>query len=162
MSSLLASLVPHTPVWLVVPMHLLIKLLCHLSLTHHSTPGQECIGLHHMTTSHQMISGLQGLKPLRTPSSSLFDDCWQRGRRTGLKPQDSFWRSKEQKRLSRVSLVSVRLVIFSLPICLFHVGQTGLYNRSDQSNVWSVIQNFGLCLLLWTWGKHCNVCYWMF
>jgi hypothetical protein len=68
-------LVPHTPIWLVVPMHLFIILLCRLSLTHHSTSGQERIGLHHMTTSHPMISGIQGLNPLWTPSSSLFDNC---------------------------------------------------------------------------------------
>jgi hypothetical protein len=75
MSSLLGFLVPHTPIWLVVPMHLFIILLCCLSLTHHSTSGQERIGLHHMTTSHPMISGIQGLNPLWTPSSSLFDNC---------------------------------------------------------------------------------------
>jgi hypothetical protein len=90
MSSLLGFLVPHTPIWLVVPMHLFIILLCRLSLTHHSTSGQERIRLHHMTTSHPMISGIQGLNPLWTPSFSLFDNCWQRGRRIGLKPQDSF------------------------------------------------------------------------
>jgi hypothetical protein len=75
MSSLLASLVPLTSVWLVIPIHLFIILLCHLSLTHHSTPGQERIGLHHMTTFLPMINRRQSLKLLRTPSSYLFYDC---------------------------------------------------------------------------------------
>jgi hypothetical protein len=62
------------PIWLVVIMHLFIILLCHLYLTHHSTPGQEHIGLHHMTTSRLMINRRQDLKLLWTQSSSLFDD----------------------------------------------------------------------------------------
>jgi hypothetical protein len=68
-------LVIQTPVWLVVPMHLFIILLCHISLTHHSTSGQERIELQHMTISRPMINRRQGIKLLHTPSSSLFDDC---------------------------------------------------------------------------------------
>jgi hypothetical protein len=50
MRSLLVSLVPHTPVWLVVPTRLFIILICYHSLTPPFAPGQDRIGLHHMTT----------------------------------------------------------------------------------------------------------------
>jgi hypothetical protein len=65
--SQLISLVPHTPVWLVVLARLFIILLCHLSLTPPYTPVQDHIGLHLMTAPYQMIHRSQGLKLLRTP-----------------------------------------------------------------------------------------------
>jgi hypothetical protein len=72
MSSRLVSLVIQISVWLVAP--LLLILLCHHSLTHPSTPGQEHIGLH-LTTTPRMISRSNGLKLQRTPIPSIFDDC---------------------------------------------------------------------------------------
>jgi hypothetical protein len=62
MSSLLVSLVIQIPVWLVVPTSLFILVLCHHSLTHPCTPGQDHIGLHHMILLRQMINSRQGLK----------------------------------------------------------------------------------------------------
>jgi hypothetical protein len=63
----LISLVPHTSVWRVVPTRLFIILLCHHSLIHPCTLGQDHIGLHHMTMPRRMISRSQGLKLLVTP-----------------------------------------------------------------------------------------------
>jgi hypothetical protein len=68
-SSLLVSLVIQISVCLVVPTHLFILVLCHHSLTHPCTPGQDRIGLHRMILPHQMINRRQGLKLLRTPFS---------------------------------------------------------------------------------------------
>jgi hypothetical protein len=75
MSSLLVSLVIQTSVWLVGPAHFFIILLCLISLTHHSTPGQERIGLYLMTTFRRMITRSQGLKLLKTPILLFFYDC---------------------------------------------------------------------------------------
>jgi hypothetical protein len=69
MSSLLVSLVIQILVWLVVPTRLFILVLCHHSLTHPCTLGQDRIGLHCMIMPHQMINRRQGLKFLRTPFS---------------------------------------------------------------------------------------------
>jgi hypothetical protein len=60
------------PVWLVVLTRLFIIVLCHHSLTHPCTPGQDCIGLHRMITPRRMINRRQGLKLLRTPFSPFF------------------------------------------------------------------------------------------
>jgi hypothetical protein len=49
----------------------LIIVLCHNSLTHQCTPGQDHIGLHHMITPCWMINRRQGLKLLRTPFFSF-------------------------------------------------------------------------------------------
>jgi hypothetical protein len=68
----LISLVPHSLVWRVVPTDLFIILLCHYSLIHPCTLGQDHIGLHHMTVPHQTISRSQGLKLLRTPILLFF------------------------------------------------------------------------------------------
>jgi hypothetical protein len=69
--SLLVSLVIQILVWLVVPTRLFIIVLCHHSLTHPCTPGQDCIGLHRMIMLRQMINRRQGLKLLRTPFFSF-------------------------------------------------------------------------------------------
>jgi hypothetical protein len=66
MSSPLVSLVIQILVWLVVPTHIFIIVLCHHSLTHPCTLGQGLIGLHHMITPRQMINRRQGLKLLQT------------------------------------------------------------------------------------------------
>jgi hypothetical protein len=71
MSSPLVSSVIQIPVWLVVPTRLFIIVLCHHSLTHTSTPDQDCIGLHHMIMPHRMINRRQGLKLLRNPFFSF-------------------------------------------------------------------------------------------
>jgi hypothetical protein len=78
MSSLLVSLVIQTLVWLVVPTRLFILVLCHHSLTHPCTPGQDRIGLHHMISPRQMINRRKGLKLLRTPFFSflMIVDKW--------------------------------------------------------------------------------------
>jgi hypothetical protein len=72
MSLLLVSLVIQIPVWLAVPTSLFIIVLCHHSLTHLCTPGQDRIGLHHMISPRQMINRRQGLNLLRTPFFSFF------------------------------------------------------------------------------------------
>jgi hypothetical protein len=65
---LLASLMTQIPVWLVVHTHLFIIILCHHSLAHPCTSGQDHIGLHHMTMLRRMISRSQDCKKLlRTP-----------------------------------------------------------------------------------------------
>jgi hypothetical protein len=68
MSSLLVSLVIQIQVWLVVPSSLFIIILCHHSLTHLFTPGQDLIGLSLMTTllMAKMITRSQGIKLLQT------------------------------------------------------------------------------------------------
>jgi hypothetical protein len=71
MSSLLVSLVIQISVWLVVPTHLFILVLCHHSLTHPCTLGQDRIGLHRMITPRRIINRRQGLKLLRTPFFSF-------------------------------------------------------------------------------------------
>jgi hypothetical protein len=71
MSSLLVSLVIQIPVWLVVLTSLFIIVLCHHSLTHPCTPGQDHIGLHHMITPYRMINRRQVLKLLQTPFFSF-------------------------------------------------------------------------------------------
>jgi hypothetical protein len=71
MSSPLVSLVIQIPVWLAVPTRLYIIVLCHHSLTHPCTPGQDRIGLHHMVTPYWIINKRQGLKLLRTPFFSF-------------------------------------------------------------------------------------------
>jgi hypothetical protein len=55
MSTLVVSLMIQIVVWLVVPTRLFNLVLCHHSLTHPCTPGQDCIGLHRMIMPHQMI-----------------------------------------------------------------------------------------------------------
>jgi hypothetical protein len=72
MSSLLVSLVIQILVWLVVPTRLFIIVLCHHSLTHPCSPGQDHIGMHRMITPHRMINRRQGLKLLRTLFSPFF------------------------------------------------------------------------------------------
>jgi hypothetical protein len=138
MRSRLAFLVIQIQVWLVVPMHIYFILLCHHSLTHPCTLGQDRIRLHLMATLHPMINRSQGLMLWQTPISSLFDDCWQRGRRIGLKLQDLFLKIQgveKKSRDSQVSLWNLYLFLFSL-VCLFQVGQTGLCNRSNRFSVY--------------------------
>jgi hypothetical protein len=109
-------LVIQTPVWPVAPLHLYIILLCHHSLTHPCTPGQECIGLHRTTTSRRMISRSSGLKLWRTPIPSLFDNCWQRGRRIRLNLQQVSLKvqgAKEEVQSSQVSLWDLYLFFLS-------------------------------------------------
>jgi hypothetical protein len=72
MSSQLVSLVIQILVWLVVPTSLFIIVLCHHSLTHPCTPGQDRIGQHRMIMPHRMINRRQGLKLLQTPFFSFF------------------------------------------------------------------------------------------
>jgi hypothetical protein len=71
MSLSLVSLVIQILVLLVVPTRLFIIVLCHHSLTHLCTPGQDRVGLHRMITPRQMINRTQGLKLLRTPFFSF-------------------------------------------------------------------------------------------
>jgi hypothetical protein len=71
MSSPLVSLVIQIPVWLVVLTRLFIIVLCHHSLTHRCTPGQDRVGLHNMITPHRMINRRQGLNLLWTPFFSF-------------------------------------------------------------------------------------------
>jgi hypothetical protein len=66
MSSPLVSLVIQIPAWLVVPTRLFIIVLCHHSLTHPYTSGQDHIGLHRMIMPHRMINRREGLKLLWT------------------------------------------------------------------------------------------------
>jgi hypothetical protein len=54
------------PGMLVVLARLFIIVLCHHSLTHPYTSGQDHIGLHHMIMPHRMINRREGLKLLRT------------------------------------------------------------------------------------------------
>jgi hypothetical protein len=153
------SLVIQITVWWVSFMLLFKILLCHHSLTHPSTPGQEHNGLH-LTTMPWMISRSNGLKLWRTPIPSLFDDCWQRGRsglklsQVSLKTQGA--EEEEQRRSPMLSLF-VRLVSY---YC--QVGQTGFCNRSDRYSVFfrTSICNFFLFPMR-EWEKYCNIYYWM-
>jgi hypothetical protein len=71
MSLLLVSLVIQISIWLVVPTRLFILVLCHHSLTHPCTPGQDRIGLHRMIMPRRMINRRQGHKLLQTPFFSF-------------------------------------------------------------------------------------------
>jgi hypothetical protein len=105
MSSLLVSLVIQIPVCLVVPTSLFIIVLCHHSLTHPYTTGQDRIGLPHMITPRRMIN-----KDKASNSYGLlflfFYDCWQRGKRIGLKLQEVSPKVLGVERISSVPPVS--------------------------------------------------------
>jgi hypothetical protein len=161
MSSLLVSLVIQIPVWLVVPTSLFIIVLCHHSLTHPSTPGQNHIGLHRMIMLRRMINRRQGLKLLWTPFSPFL--LLIKGKKNWIKASRSILEGRRsRKNFQCVSSLLVRLVSSAFLVCLFQVGQIGLCNRSDRfvsfrTSVYNISLPSSLDL-----RKYCNMCYWIF
>jgi hypothetical protein len=157
MSSLLVPLVIQIPVWLVVLTRLFILVLCHNSLTHPCTPGQDRIRLHRMITPHRMINRRQGLKLLRT----LFFSFWWL-----LTKEEKSWikssRSIPEGPRSRKNFQCVSSLLVRLETCIFRFSSLSVSGRSDwfvsfKTSVCNISLHSSLDL-----RKYCNVCYWMF
>jgi hypothetical protein len=145
------------PVWLVVLTLRFLTLLCLHSLTHHSTLGQDRIGMHLMITPRRIITRRQGLKLLWAPIILFLDDCLQKGRRIGIKASRSIYEGPRSRKKNFLSLC-MRLVFF--PFCLPQIDQTGMCDRS-RTSFHLLVYNISLLSSL-DLRKYCNMCYWMF